>query len=208
MISISSLFVFLGASVLVTIVPGPDNVFVIAQGVSNGRKAAVLTALGMVSGITIHTMAAALGISAIIYSSSVAFHLLKFTGAAYLFYLAFLTYKERERGIAFKADGLDESSFEMLKRGFLMNVLNPKVGIFFLAFIPQFVDPNSSHQSWLMLQLGIVFMIQALGIFSAIAYFAGGIGSVLQRNGRMRSSLSIAAALTFVLIGLRLVIGH
>src|SRR5512136_2977772 len=91
----STLLYFLGASVALTIAPGPDNIFVLTQGIARGRKAAIVTALGMCSGITVHTTAAALGISAVFYSSALAFNLVKFAGAAYLLYLAFRTLKER-----------------------------------------------------------------------------------------------------------------
>ena len=139
----SMLIYFLGASVALTIAPGPDNIFVITQGIAYGRKQAVVTALGMCSGISVHTAAAAFGISAVFYSSAAAFSVVKYAGAAYLLYLAFKTLKESSAIRLSNAD--NRPSAALFKRGFIMNVLNPKVAMFFLAFLPQFVTPNSAY---------------------------------------------------------------
>jgi threonine/homoserine/homoserine lactone efflux protein len=208
MISISAILLFLGASVAVTVAPGPDNIFVITQGITKGRKAALLTAWGMISGISVHTTAAALGISAVIYSSSIAFQILKFAGAAYLFYLAVVTFRARKRDIELGGDERTETSFEMYKRGLLMNILNPKVGLFFLAFLPQFVNPMAVNKSWVMIQLGLIFMAQAFCIFSIIAYFTGQIGILIKKYSSMRAMLSTAAAGTFAIIGLKIALEH
>src|SRR5512136_1627213 len=127
----STLLCFLGASVALTIAPGPDNIFVLTQGIARGRKTAVITALGMCSGISVHTTAAAFGISAIFYSSAVAFNIVKYPGAAYLLFLAYRNLRERS-SVRF-ARGDSEPLGALFKRGFIMNVLNPKVAMFFLA---------------------------------------------------------------------------
>ena len=191
-----------------TIAPGPDNLFVLTQGVTRGRKAALLTAWGMVSGITVHTTAAALGISAIIYSSGIAFQVLKFAGAAYLFYLAVVTFLGRKRAFSSQEQSRAKTSFEMYGRGFLMNVLNPKVGLFFLAFLPQFLDPTQPGKSWVMIQLGFIFMVQAFVIFSIIALFTGTIGAALNRNPSIRTWLSILASGTYAALGLKIALEH
>src|SRR5512134_3392087 len=125
----STLLCFLGASVALTIAPGPDNIFVMTQGIARGRKPAIVTALGMCSGISVHTTAAAFGISAVFYSSVVAFNVVKFAGAAYLLYLAWKTLRERSSIKLASAD--DRAAPALFKRGFVMNVLNPKVAMFF-----------------------------------------------------------------------------
>ncbi len=206
MISIETLLVFLAASVMITLAPGPDNLFVLTQGISKGRRAALVAAWGMCSGVSIHTTAAALGISALIYASSAAFMAIKYLGALYLFYLAYVTI--RDRGWEIESSGGKEakSDGEMFRRGFLMNVLNPKVGIFFLAFLPQFVEVGSQSRTAQMLVLGGVFMLQALVIFSLLAYFAGSVGAVLLRNDKVRSLLSWFAASVFVALGAKLVL--
>ena len=121
---------FLGASLALTIAPGPDNTFIVAQGISRGRKAAIVTALGMCSGISVHTTAAALGISALLYSSATAFQILKFAGAGYLLFLAWRALKEQQ--ILLPQGATDGRTFRSLfRRGFVMNVINPKVALFF-----------------------------------------------------------------------------
>ncbi|MDD5351370.1 MAG: LysE family translocator, partial [Chthoniobacteraceae bacterium] len=135
----STFLCFLGASAALTLAPGPDITFVITQGISRGRKAAIVSALGMCSGVSVHTTAAALGISAALYASAAAFTFLKFAGAAYLLYLAWKALREPvgPRLSAGKAEV--QPAGILFRRGFMMNVVNPKVGLFFLAFLPQFV---------------------------------------------------------------------
>src|SRR5512138_3099040 len=123
--SLSTLLCFLGASMALTIAPGPDNIFVVTQGIARGRRAAIITALGMCSGISVHTTAAALGISALFYSSMLVFNLVKYAGALYLFYLAVKTVRHRS-AIALPS-GEELPSVALFRRGFIMNVLNPKV---------------------------------------------------------------------------------
>jgi threonine/homoserine/homoserine lactone efflux protein len=132
--TLTTLLYFLGASIALSLAPGPDNIFVLTQGIARGRKAAIVTALGMCSGVSVHTTAAAFGISALFYSSLFAFNVIKYAGAAYLLYLAYRTLRERSAIRLAKAD--DRPVAALFKRGFIMNVLNPKVAMFFLAFLP------------------------------------------------------------------------
>lgn len=202
----STLLYFLGASVALTIAPGPDNIFVMTQGIARGRKPAIVTALGMCSGISVHTTAAAFGISAVFYSSAVAFNLVKYAGAAYLLYLAYLTLRERSTlGLA-TAD--DRPASALFKRGFVMNVLNPKVAMFFLAFLPQFVTPNSGHFPLQMLLLGFVFMLQAVVIFCLIGYFSGSIGRFLLSRPRIARYFDCLTAGVFASLGVRLALAQ
>jgi threonine/homoserine/homoserine lactone efflux protein len=198
----STLFCFLGASVALTIAPGPDNLFVLTQGVARGRKAAVVTALGMCSGISVHTTAAAFGISALFYSSVVAFNLVKYAGAAYLLYLAFRTLTERSAVRLSKAD--ERPPMALFKRGFIMNVLNPKVAMFFLAFLPQFVSPNANYFALQMLLLGFIFMAQAVIIFTLIGFFSGSIGNFLLARPGIARRFDWLTAGVFASLGIRL----
>lgn len=204
---ISQLAYFLGASILLTIAPGPDNVFVVTQGVTRGRKAAVLTAIGMCSGISVHTTAASLGISAIFYSSAVAFNVVKFAGAAYLLLLAWKTIREH-REIELRGNGGELSGFALFKRGFIMNVLNPKVALFFLAFLPQFVPPGSDNVALTMIMLGLIFMVQGMIIFIAIGLLSGAIGNYFLRKPRVSRLFSWLTAGIFAILGLRLALAR
>ncbi|HEU0265381.1 MAG TPA: LysE family translocator, partial [Geobacterales bacterium] len=173
----SLLLYFLGASVALTLAPGPDNIFVLTQGIARGRRAAVVTALGMCSGVSVHTTAAAFGISALFYSSALAFHAVRYAGAAYLLYLAYRTIRERSTFRLAPAEALGD--LHLFRRGFIMNVLNPKVALFFLAFLPQFVVPTGLPMPLQMLLLGFIFMLQAVVIFTVIGYFSGSIGNYI-----------------------------
>src|SRR5512137_592304 len=181
--TITTILLFLGASMALTVAPGPDNIFVVTQGLSRGRRAAIVTAWGMCSGITVHTLAASAGISALFYSSALAFQVVKYAGAAYLLYLAWQVL--RERG-PLAAAAVDETSGPNLKalyrRGFIMNVLNPKVALFFLAFLPQFTVRETGNIPAQMVLLGLIFMAQALVIFTIIGYFSGIVGGWIRRR--------------------------
>jgi threonine/homoserine/homoserine lactone efflux protein len=202
----STLLCFLGASVALTLAPGPDNLFVLTQGIARGRKAAVVTALGMCSGISVHTTAAAFGISALFYSSAVAFNLVKYAGAAYLLYLACRTLKERSAVRLSKAD--ERPPMALFKRGFIMNVLNPKVAMFFLAFLPQFVSPNADYFALQMLLLGFIFMAQAVIIFTLIGFFSGIIGNFLLARPGIARRFDWLTAGVFASLGIRLALSE
>jgi threonine/homoserine/homoserine lactone efflux protein len=198
---------FLGASILLTIAPGPDNIFVVTQGISRGRKAAVLTAIGMCSGISVHTTAASLGISAIFYSSAVAFNVVKFAGAAYLLFLAWKTIREH-REIELHGNAGTLSGFALFRRGFIMNVLNPKVALFFLAFLPQFVSPGSGHVALEMVMLGLIFMVQGMIIFITIGLLSGAIGNYFLEKPRVSRIFSWLTAGIFATLGIRLALAR
>lgn len=175
------LLAFLTASVLLTVSPGPDIIYVLVQGMTRGRKYGVMTALGLVTGILIHTSLVAFGISALIRQSETIFLTIKMLGAAYLLYLAYQVYRGEDR-IQAETEGKVNSKglWSLFKTGFWMNVLNPKVAIFFVAFFPGFLwDPegNTVLQFYI---LGGVFMIQAFLIFSTVALLAGKISAYLQ----------------------------
>lgn len=203
----TTLLYFLGASLALTVAPGPDNTFVVAQGVSRGRKAAIITALGMCSGVSVHTAAAALGISALLYSSATAFTVLKYAGAAYLLYLAYKSLKEQQ--ILLPSGTVDgQTWWVMFRRGFIMNVVNPKVALFFLAFLPQFVSGRSGDTSWQIFILGMVFMVQGAVVFSAIGYLSGSVGNLVVRKPRIARYSGWLTASVFASLGVRLALAE
>lgn len=199
----ATLLLFLGASMALTISPGPDNIFVITQGISRGRKAAVITAWGMCSGITVHTLAAAAGISALFYSSATVFTLVKYAGAAYLLYLAFMAVKERNTPPGEKTDE-GPGAFSLFKRGFIMNVLNPKVALFFLAFLPQFTLKGAGNIGLQMIVLGLIFMVQAVVIFTLIGIFSGSVGEYVIARPKIARYFAWMSAGIFASLGVKL----
>lgn len=132
---------FLGAAIILTLAPGPDNLFVLAQSIAKGKNAGIFTTFGLSTGLLVHIAAATLGISAIIYHSTFAFTVIKYAGAAYLLYLAYKSFVEKDGHLNLKAeDSLDHSS--LYKKGIIMNLLNPKVSLFFLAFFHNLLTTN------------------------------------------------------------------
>jgi threonine/homoserine/homoserine lactone efflux protein len=200
--TLSTLLTFLGASAALTIAPGPDNTFVVTQGITRGRKAAIVTALGMCSGISVHTTLAAFGISAVFSTSVIAFAVVKYAGAAYLLYLAYRALKERATPVVSPGD--DRPSRALFQRGFIMNVLNPKVAMFFLAFLPQFVTPDAAWFPLQMLLLGFIFLVQAVVIFCLIGYFSGSIGGFLLARPKIAKQFGWLTAGIFASLGARL----
>jgi threonine/homoserine/homoserine lactone efflux protein len=203
----SQLIYFIAASAALTFLPGPDILFVLTQSISQGKMAGVATATGLCTGILVHTSAAALGISALIYKSALAFEIVKYAGAAYLLYLAWQAL--RESGELVSSTPVKETNtFALYRRGIFMNVLNPKVALFFLAFLPQFVDLESGNVPLQMIFLGIVFLIQAWIIFSAISVFAGTIGDKIVKKPGIGKYINWGKAGIFTLIGVKLALSH
>lgn len=174
---------FLGTSVLLTLMPGPDNIFVLTESLTKGSKNGLAIALGLSSGVLIHTLAAALGLSVIIQQSELVFTIIKFFGVAYLLYLAWLSYKEKPDNTELSQTTTTQTKvpwFRFLRKGFLMNVLNPKVSLFFIAFLPQFVSQDGSWSpSVQMIALGVVFMLQTVVIFGGVAILSGKLSTFL-----------------------------
>ncbi len=193
---------FLGASMLLTLMPGPDNLYVVTESISKGTKTGVLISLGLCSGLLVHTTAAALGISLVLQQSSVAFNLMKFFGAGYLFYLALLEYRSNPRlPIDINHSSNIQNPIALWRKGFLMNVLNPKVALFFVALLPQFVSPDGFNITWQMVILGLIFKIQAIILFSLFATFAGRLTPYFQNENYAQGIKWIKVA---ILVGLAL----
>lgn len=177
--SVELILSFLGASIVLTIMPGPDNIFVLTESLTKGRKTGIAISLGLATGILVHTLAAATGLSLIIKQSAMAFSVIKYIGAAYLFFLAIMALRDKQSFVDLKSEHAEQpaeapiSFFKLMRKGFFMNVLNPKVALFFLAFLPQFVSTNGMGVEFQMIILGGVFMVQSILIFSAIAVLTG-----------------------------------
>ncbi|CAM2779112.1 LysE family translocator [Paenibacillus sediminis] len=205
MFSISSLLLFIGAAILLIVVPGPDLIFAITQGISNGKKAGVYTALGLSFGNIIHTLAAALGLSIIFQTSAIVFNGFKIAGALYLFYIAYKSIKHRKEPIS--TDSKVEANHKgLLMRGFMMNILNPKVAIFFLTFLPQFVNTKYGLVPLQMIILGVIFIILTAIIFSTLAYFAGTFGQAIIKRPRFSEYTNIAASIIFIALAVKLLL--
>lgn len=196
-----SLLSFLPAAILLTLAPGPDIIFVATKSLAQGARAGISVAAGLCTGVFFHTALAAFGISIIFRRSPLAFDALKIAGTLYLLWLAFQAFRHRNDGIG-TAEGAEERSrFAALYRtGVLMNVLNPKVALFFLALLPQFV-PEDATTPWLnMLALGGIFSVQAFVIFSSVSLCAGKLFSALNTRPSVSRYLNILTAIVLLAI--------
>lgn len=195
---------FITASIILTLSPGPDIIYVMVQGMANGKKHGLVTALGLATGIIIHTSLVAFGVSAIIKSSETLFFVIKLFGAIYLLYLAWQVFKSDSK-IVSSAEGIKQKSlFSLFKQGFIMNVLNPKVTIFFLAFFPGFLWEPAGNTVIQFYILGGIFMLLTILIFGSVAVLAGKISKYLKKH--RHSGLVLKWLQIIVFIGIALFI--
>lgn len=180
---IEALISFSVATLALAIAPGPDNIYVLTQSLVNGTKSGIATTAGLISGCIVHTTLLAFGISAIITASEELFYGIKVLGACYLLYLAYKVYNSDEH-ISLSANAPKKSHLELFKTGVIMNLVNPKVMIFFLAFFPGFLWDNDGNTVSQFYILGITFMVISFFVFSGIALLAGRISEfILKRKG-------------------------
>ncbi|DAB32396.1 MAG TPA: threonine transporter RhtB [Sulfurospirillum sp. UBA11407] len=203
MIDFNTLVLFISASLLLALAPGPDNIFVLTQSMLKGAKSGVFITLGLCSGLVFHTLAVALGVAAIFQTSLLAFNILKFIGAAYLLYLAYLSFKSSSKS-SLQAEKNNLTLFQLYKRGIIMNVTNPKVSIFFLAFLPQFTNPQNGSITLQIFILGALFMLSALLVFSSIAFMSGKLGNWFKRSHNAENILNKIAGTIFAALALKL----
>lgn len=191
---------FIAAAVVLTLMPGPDILFVVTQSVARGRRAGIVFAAGLCSGLVIHTVAVSLGVSVLLMNSPVAFTCLKFAGASYLIYLGVKTFLGRNRS-TIDLETTESVSGKLYRKGVLMNALNPKVILFFLAFFPQFIDTGIQNPIPQMLLLGLIFMIQAFLIFSLVAFLAGRLSRRLISYPRFPFIMSVVESVVYCGVG-------
>ena len=200
----ANIALFVVASMVVIVAPGSDNIYVLTRGVAQGREVALASAWGMCSGLLFHTTLAALGLSAILASSAMAFSVVKYAGAAYLIYLGITALLSKE---GFGASAGEEPAAKLRQyflKGLTMNLLNPKVAVFFLAFLPQFANPGTSGIALRLVVLGLIFALLSVVVFSAIALLSGVLGDRLSSNPRYATALRWLTGCVLVGLGLRL----
>ncbi|MCK4536212.1 MAG: LysE family translocator [Desulfuromonadales bacterium] len=203
MLPLETLAPFFAASVLLCLAPGPDNIFVLTQSALRGRSAGLAVMLGLCTGLVGHSTAVALGVAVIFQTSALAFSMLKFIGAGYLVYLAWQAFRAPATPI--EASGSENLRLgKYYSRGIIMNITNPKVSIFFLAFLPQFADPLRGPISAQILMLGGVFIFATILVFGGIALLAGTLGEWLNRSNRIQKVMNRLTGAVFVALALKL----
>lgn len=191
---------FVLASLALLVVPGPAVLYIVARSVSQGRLAGVVSAAGVQVGASVHIVAAALGLSAVLLSSALAFNVVKYLGAAYLIYLGVRQWLARELATGEMAVQ-PESLRRIFAQGVVVNVLNPKTALFFFAFLPQFVDPASGNVAAQVLLLGLLFVTLAVINDGAYALLAGSLGNWLRGNRRFWAGQRLFAGAVYVGLG-------
>lgn len=208
MIELSNLYMFIIASFLLCLAPGPDNIYVLTQGMTKSKKAAIVTTLGLCTGLIIHTSAAAFGISVIFKTSQIAFDIVKYLGAAYLLYIAYQVFIHRNEPLDLNAHSSKKGLKTLYIKGFFMNILNPKVSIFFLAFLPQFVSVENGNVPLQMIILGLIFMLLTIIVFSCIGVAANMLSSKLLQKPKIVTYMNIATSFVLVSLGIKLALTH
>ncbi|MCL6435520.1 MAG: LysE family translocator [Leptolyngbyaceae cyanobacterium HOT.MB2.61] len=206
MFSSEQLLGFAIASIICTIAPGPDNLAVLSLGLSRGRSAGMGFALGCGLGCLTHTTWATLGVSALIATSELAFQILKYAGAAYLIYLGIVAFQSKGVRIpSFETNPDSKQHFwQFVGRGLIANAINPKVALFFLAFLPQFVQPGNRISLQIAI-LGILFCLIASVLFLLLGYFAGALGTWLRARARVGKWLDRLAGCLLISLGISLI---
>ena len=198
---------FLAAAVVITVSPGPDNLMVLGVGMSRGRKAGMAFGLGCALGCLTHTLLATLGVSALIAASPLAFTALKVFGGLYLVWLGFGALRSRGGAKVGVAVG-EESLLKLFGKGLFANSINPKVVLFFLSFLPQFVVPEHGSVSLQTALLGLTFTAQGCILFGALGYFSGTVGQWISATPKAGLWLDRVAGTIFVALGLRLIVAR
>ena len=193
---------FLVTSLIVVLIPGTGVVFTLSVGIAQGRRAAFYAAIGCTAGIVPHLLATVLGLAALLHTSALAFQALKYAGVAYLFYLALMTWRDRS-AFAVDRDAAPRSAASLMVKAVLLNILNPKLTIFFLAFLPQFVDPAGAALAQ-MLTLSAVFMAMTFGVFAAYGLLAHAFRAAVIESPRVQSWLRRSFAGAFAALGANL----
>ena len=208
--SAETLSAFIVASTLLALAPGPDNMFVLTQSAIHGKHCGILVTLGLCCGLIAHSSAVAFGVAAVFQTSTLAFTILKTIGSVYLLLIARQAFKAarkarlQQQDISKASPSSPISAWRLFLRGIVMNITNPKVSIFFLAFLPQFIAPDKGQITVQIFILGGIFMAVTLVVFSSIALVAGTLGTWLGKTPAAMRYLNYAAGTVFATLALKL----
>ena len=195
---------FVLAGILLNITPGNDSIYIVSRSISQGRKAGVLSVCGIGCGALVHIGFAALGLSSILATSSVAFAVVRYIGAAYLIFMGVSILRSRSRdGLKIDDSNRPISYGRIFRQGFFTNLLNPKVALFFLSFLPQFVSPANGHGAVPFLILGLTFLATGTLWCFFLAWSAASLSKSLRKNSRIATWLQKSCGAIFILLGLR-----
>jgi threonine/homoserine/homoserine lactone efflux protein len=206
MFGIHDFGLFLTTGILLNLAPGPDTAYIVGRSIAQGRAAGIASALGITVGSIFHTCAAALGLSAILAASAWAFSAVKIIGGGYLVFLGLKMLLERRARLNVPSNFHRSTTLAAFRQGILTNIFNPKVALFFLAFLPQFIDPTSNTKVAAFITLGLSFVITGTTWCLVLAFFASAFSERLRGNQTVAAVLNRAVGALFVFLGLRLAI--
>lgn len=198
---------FLITSLVVVLIPGTGVIYTVSNGLFLGRRASIAAAIGCTAGIIPHLTASILGLSAILHMSALAFQSIKFAGAAYLLYLAWGMWRETGT-LKLDSSATSLGVWLIIRRGFLINILNPKLSVFFLAFLPLFVSTNASSPTVQMIVLSLIFMMMTLVIFVLYGISAHGVRKYIVSSPRGVTWIQRTFAATFAILGIKLALSE
>jgi threonine/homoserine/homoserine lactone efflux protein len=204
MFHIPNIWLFFTVTLILNITPGSDVLFVASRSISQGTKAGIISALGVFCGCFVHITAAVMGLSLIVAQSAYLFSLIKFAGAGYLVYLGIRALITRQNAGSGISNVVKTSYWKYFKQGFITDALNPKVAIFFLSFLPQFIDPGSPFFKLQLGMLGLWFAVQGTLVLILIAFLLGKTGDFIKRNPKVWRIQEKIAGLIFIGLGIRL----
>ena len=204
MFGIHDFGLFLAAAILLNLTPGPDTVYILGRTIAQGREAGIASALGISLGSIFHTCAAALGLSAVLATSAVAFGAIKLLGGTYLIFLGIKMILDRRKQLSLPSSFRRRTTSAAFRQGILTNILNPKVALFFLAFLPQFIDPGSNAKIAAFISLGLTFVTTGTMWCLVLAWFASAFSERLRANETVAQWLNRTAGALFVFLGVRL----
>lgn len=206
MFGIENIVIFIGAGIMLNLYPGPDTLYIVGRSLSQGRAAGICAALGIGSGTIVHTLLGAFGLSAVLATSASAFVILKLAGAAYLIYQGILIIYETSSssGTPIEQEASRVSLWRIYRQGALTNILNPKVALFFLAFLPQFISPSSSHIPFAFVLLGMIFVSTGTLWCLIVALFSSSLSRRMRRSEVLSRRLRRVNGLLFAALGLKL----
>ena len=201
-LSLETVIAFVLASVILSLVPGPDNIYVMTNSALKGWRVGFYTTLGLCTGLIGHTFLVAIGVSVIFQTSALAFNGLKIVGACYLIYLGWLSFQSKELNIS--GTGKDNSNRSYYITGVIMNLTNPKVALFFLVFLPQFVNISNDSVTIQVVLLGLLFILSALCVFSSIAFLGSFLEGYLKKSSSVNKNINKLAALVYFALAINL----
>ncbi|KAJ51271.1 threonine/homoserine/homoserine lactone efflux protein [Clostridium tetanomorphum] len=203
MFGIINYSVFIISGIVLNLTPGADTIYILGNSISNGKKVGIMSALGISTGCIVHTIMAALGLSVILAKSAMAFNIIKYLGAAYLIYLG-IRFLISKSSLVVQKDSNSSSLIKIYFQGVITNVLNPKVALFFLAFLPQFIHPNNSYGVIPFLILGFTFITTATLWSIVLVIFSSYIAGRLSEKMGLATSLNKITGAVFIALGLNL----